>query len=157
MSAVVAPSITELHPGDVVLGVRGDHLHTLLGSCVAVVLTDPRRTVGVMCHIVHAGEGPQNVPASTAYAAPAMRAMADLLLAQGLVPSMCEAYVFGGGNMFPGLISGPSVGDHNVERVLSTLIAQQIKILNVDTGGPVYRRLHWTVGCEPPRAEAIAL
>ena len=43
-----------LHPGDVACGERGERFETLLGSCVAIVLTDPRRTIGAMCHIVHA-------------------------------------------------------------------------------------------------------
>ena len=50
--AVAAPTLEPpgplhtLHPGDVVCAERGDRMETLLGSCVAVVLTDPRRTVG---------------------------------------------------------------------------------------------------------------
>jgi chemotaxis protein CheD len=48
--------IYTLHPGDVACGERGDRLETLLGSCVAIILTDPRRTIGAMCHIVHAGQ-----------------------------------------------------------------------------------------------------
>ena len=50
---VVGP--LELMPGDVAIGQAGDQFKTLLGSCVSVVLTDPRRTVGAMCHIVHVG------------------------------------------------------------------------------------------------------
>ena len=46
----------ELMPGDVALGRKGDRLKTLLGSCISVILTDPRRTVGAMCHIVHVGK-----------------------------------------------------------------------------------------------------
>ena len=48
-----------LHPGDLAFATRGERLDTLLGSCVAIVLTDPRRTVGVMCHIVHARSAPR--------------------------------------------------------------------------------------------------
>ena len=47
-----------LHPGGVACGERGERFETLLGSCVAIVLTDPRRTVGAMCHIVHAMPAP---------------------------------------------------------------------------------------------------
>jgi chemotaxis protein CheD len=41
MMPATLDGVTTLHPGDVVLGLRGDRLQTLLGSCVAVVLTDP--------------------------------------------------------------------------------------------------------------------
>ena len=37
--------VMELLPGDTALGYAGDRMKTLLGSCVAVILTDPRRTV----------------------------------------------------------------------------------------------------------------
>ena len=47
------PKLHVLHPGDVVCAEQGEQLETLLGSCVAIVLTDPRRTVAVMCHFVH--------------------------------------------------------------------------------------------------------
>ena len=43
-----AGSLQILNPGDVAVGQRGDRLETLLGSCVAIVLTDPRRTIGAM-------------------------------------------------------------------------------------------------------------
>jgi chemotaxis protein CheD len=39
--------VRTLLPGDVAVGARGMRLETLLGSCVAIVLTDPRRTVDV--------------------------------------------------------------------------------------------------------------
>ena len=45
------------------LGYAGDRMKTLLGSCVAVILTDQRRTVGTMCHIVHVGR--PTMPTST--------------------------------------------------------------------------------------------
>lgn len=42
--------VITLHPGDVVLGTRGDRLQTLLGSCVAIVLTDPIERWGHVSH-----------------------------------------------------------------------------------------------------------
>ena len=53
------PQVFTLHPGDVAVGVRGDRLETLLAAGVAIVLTDPRRTVGAMCHVVHSGPTPR--------------------------------------------------------------------------------------------------
>ena len=38
-----------LHPGDVVCVERGERVETLLGSCVAVVLTDARRSIAAVC------------------------------------------------------------------------------------------------------------
>jgi chemotaxis protein CheD len=157
MMPVTQDGVTTLHPGDVVLGLRGDRLQTLLGSCVAVVLTDPRRTLGVMCHVVHARPATPPAQGSTAHADVALHTMADLIHAHGLVASMCEAYVYGGGNMFPHLVPGVSVGDHNVAWVLDALNAQGIRVLSVDTGGAVYRQLRWTVGPDVPHTVAVPL
>lgn len=146
-----------LHPGDVALGVRGDRLQTLLGSCVAVILTDPRRTVGVMCHIVHASPAQAMHDSPTTHADAALQAMTELLQSRGIVASMCEAYVYGGGNMFPNLVTGPGVGGKNVQWVLDALGSLGVRILKVDTGGAMYRQLRWTVGHEAPQTVVVPL
>ena len=103
----------KLNPGDVACGARGDRLETLLGSCIAVVLTDPRRTVGTMCHIVHTGHGRRHKATTGAYGDGAFEVMFRLLRARGINPLQCEAYVYGGGNMFPSRIAGCCVGERN--------------------------------------------
>lgn len=74
-----------LHPGDVVCVERGERVQTLLGSCVAVVLTDERRSIAAVCHLVHAGDG-----------AMAFETMDAMLSARGFNPRFCEAFVYGG-------------------------------------------------------------
>lgn len=149
--------VITLHPGDVALGLRGDRLQTLLGSCVAIVLTDPRRTVGVMCHVVHARPAEQARSSSCAYGDMAMKRMIDLLQAHAINASRCEAYVYGGGNMFPQLVSGPSVGDDNAQWALHALQDMGLHVLSVDLGGAMYRQLSWTVGPEAPHTVAVPL
>ena len=65
--------IYDLMPGDVALGQAGEQLKTLLGSCVAVILTDPRRTVAAMCHIVHVGQPNAANQHNTAYGVASVR------------------------------------------------------------------------------------
>jgi chemotaxis protein CheD len=149
--------VLTLHPGDVALGQRGDRLQTLLGSCVAIVLTDPKRTVGVMCHIVHAMPSTDPQSTSCAYADVALRRMVSLLQSCGITASMCDAYVFGGGNMFPRLVTGRSVGDRNVDCVLAALSILKARVLSVDVGGAMYRQLDWLVGPDAPQAVAVPL
>ena len=145
----------ELMPGDVALGLVGDQLKTLLGSCVSVILTDPRRTVGVMSHIVHVGIANAANQGNTAYGDPAMQAMFKLLLARGVAPTLCEAYVFGGGNMFPTVFAERHVGASNADWVLDYLNAKRIKIVNQDLGGHGYRKVSWTVGPTEPQIETV--
>ena len=154
---MTAPRVVTLHPGDVAVGVRGDRLETLLGSCVAIVLTDPRRPVGAMCHFVYSGPSAQTTPVSTAQADQALAAMAQRLQVRGIAVPFCDAYVVGGGNMFPEIVSGASVGDDNAQWALRTLAAQGVRVLSVDVGGRVYRRLRWTVGPQAPQIEAVPL
>ena len=68
---------------------------------------------------------------------------AQLLHTHGIRVPLCEAYVVGGGNMFPGIVSSPSVGDVNAQWALGTLAAQGVRVVSADVGGAVYRRLRW--------------
>lgn len=144
-----------LHPGDVRCGSRGDTLVTLLGSCVAVVLTDPRRTVGAMCHIVHASTSPTAAARDSSWGDIALDEMYALLRARSIEPRFCEAFVYGGGNMFPGLFGATHVGACNARWTLECLAADGVRVLHQDLGGQAYRRLRWTVGPDAPRVEAV--
>lgn len=145
----------ELMPGDVVLGRAGDQLKTLLGSCVSVVLTDSRRTMAAMCHIVHVGQPNAANVGNTAYGQAAMDAMFDRLRRIGATPRLCEAYVFGGGNMFPQLFNQRHVGASNVEWVLGFLHAHNIPVVDHCLGGRGYRKVSWIVGPTEPLVETV--
>jgi chemotaxis protein CheD len=140
-----------LHPGDVVCVERGERIETLLGSCVAIVLTDARRSIAAACHLVHAGAGD-----TTAHGAAAMRAMESMLSARGFNARLCEAYVYGGGNMFPALTPGDGhVGMTNVRWTLSELADRGLPVLAQDVGGDGYRRFAWTVGPDAPEVVQV--
>lgn len=144
-----------LHPGDVACGPRGDLLETLLGSCVAVVLTDPRRTVGAMCHIVYAGAAPRDAPHDSCYGDAALSGMYAMLRAHGIEPRLCEAFVYGGGNMFPSLFAEGHVGASNASWTLAALEEDGVRVLHQDLGGNQYRKLSWVVGIAPPSVTSV--
>ena len=142
-----------LHPGDVVCAERGERIETLLGSCIAVVLTDPRRTLAAVCHLVHAGEPltrPVDSARGAAHGAVAFDTMDALLAARGIQARLCEAYVYGGGNMFPQLVRNAHVGLTNARWTLALLEQRGIRVLAQDVGGEGYRRFAWTVGPGAP-------
>ena len=151
----LARRVHTLHPGDVVCAERGDRLDTLLGSCVAIVLTDPRRTLGAMCHIVHASRAGSGVAPTGAYAEVALDTMFELLRARGIDPRQCEAYVYGGGNMFPNQIIESPVGERNAAWALDELARVGVEVLFHDLGGSSYRRLSWVVGPDAPRVTSV--
>ncbi len=70
---------------------------------------------------------------------------------------MCEAGVFGGGNMFPGYQGGPDVGAANVAWVMDRLAADGVRVTHVDVGGTCYRKLDWTVGARSVRVQSVPL
>ena len=142
-------------PGQVALGLAGDQLKTLLGSCVSVILTDPRRTVGVMCHIVHVGRPSAANARNTAYGEVAMRDMFDRLVGVAIPPKLCQAYVYGGGNMFPQMAHKSHVGAKNADWVLDYLHDCGIQVVEHDVGGSTYRKVTWTVGRDKPGVEAV--
>ena len=150
-------SATELMPGDVALGLADDSLRTLLGSCVSVILTDPRRTVGAMCHIVHVGSPNAANRHNTAYGEVAMQDMFRRLQGVGILPQRCHAYVYGGGNMFPGIASGPLVGDRNAQWVWDFLHDHGIAVVDYSLGGTSYRKVSWTVGHSEPSVENVSI
>jgi chemotaxis protein CheD len=150
-------SLHTLHPGDVVCADRGDRIETLLGSCVAILLTDPRRTVGAMCHFVHAS-GPARGERSgdSSYGNVALETMRRLLRARGIEAWLCEAYLVGGGNMFPHLYGSQHVGDRNVRWTMAELARAGVRILDYDVGGSGYRRVSWIVGPGTPRVDIVS-
>lgn len=148
------PRTFTLHPGDVALATRGEQFDTLLGSCVAVILTDPRRTVAAMCHIVHTNPSLESLRGA-AHGEAAFHAMDRLLTARGIQPKMCEAYVFGGGNMFPDLYRKNHVGDNNADWVMAMLTRRGTRVLLDDLGGRHYRRVRWAVGEDAPQVLCV--
>lgn len=156
-----AGHVHTLHPGDVACVDAGDRMETLLGSCVALVLTDPRRTVGAMCHVVHARPAPFGAPTPSAHGDAALALMSARLRARGIEPRLCQAWVYGGGNMFPQRVGASAaegnVGAANASWALHALSNLGIQVLGSELGGNVYRKLRWTVGPGAPEFEAVAV
>jgi chemotaxis protein CheD len=152
---IPAGALHTLHPGDVVCAERGDRMETLLGSCIAVILTDRTRTIGAMCHIVHSQPSSNAEANPTAAADAAIDAMYRKLALRSLNPRLCHAFVYGGGNMFPALFTQTHVGEGNARQVLKRLQEDGIRIAIQDLGGNAYRRLSWTIGPELPQVVAV--
>ncbi|RZL02050.1 MAG: hypothetical protein EOP36_08920 [Rubrivivax sp.] len=154
LAVPVTGQVHTLHPGDVVCAHQGDRLETLLGSCVAILLTDPHRTVGAMCHIVHSN-ATATARRTTCHASTALATMYQLLRQKGFAPHLCKAYVYGGGNMFPALATTSHVGDVNASWALHALRQDRVDVVEHDLGGHAYRRVAWTIGSPRPLVEAV--
>jgi chemotaxis protein CheD len=144
-----------LHPGDVAMAERGERLDTLLGSCVAVLLSDPQRTMGVMCHIVHAVNRRGAPPGDTRYGPAALERMLELMTAKGYAASKCQAWLCGGGNMFPQQITDKPIGEANVLWVREQLHRLGVRVVSESVGGAHYRKVIWTVGNPAPDIDVM--
>ena len=145
----------DLMPGDIALGTSGTHMRTLLGSCVSVILTDPRHTIAAMNHIVHVGRPNAANQENTAYGSVSMHQMFKRLQGAGINARMCDAYVYGGGNMFPHLFQERHVGTSNAAWVEQFLRNEGIRVVDQLTGGSGYRKISWTVGVGEPLVETV--
>jgi chemotaxis protein CheD len=154
-----AAGLHVLHPGDVAVAGRGERLETVLGSCVAILLTDRLRTVGAMCHVVHAGPPVRAVDRPTAHGEGALAAMFALLRRRAIEPRLCRAWVYGGGHMFPGRLGMLADVDHvgaiNARWALMALAAEGIVVQASELGGHAWRRLAWTVGPGDPELQVM--
>ncbi|MFW6114142.1 MAG: chemotaxis protein CheD [bacterium] len=132
--------VTQVGMGQIATGRAGARMKAVLGSCVGLVLYQPRLKAGVMAHIVlpdSAGRG----GAPGKFADTAIPEMLRLLEnmnvpVHGLIAKLC-----GGANMFGS--SGPvQIGETNARAVLETLKKHTTaRVMAEDIGGSKGRRV----------------
>ena len=146
----MTPTAHFLHPGDVTVGFATDSFETLLGSCVSILLVSPCFNVAAMCHFVYASRPSKARSKDASYGVVAMSKMEHLLRMAGFNAKLCNAYVFGGGNMFPGNTNLVDVGSTNVAWAFNYLNSHHIPVFGAQTGENCYRKFAWTVGSQDP-------
>ena len=95
----------KLLPGEYYVTDRNMMLVTVLGSCVAACVRDPRHGIGGMNHFMLpdvAGDGDSPVSNSARYGTYAMEILINQLIKLGARREALEAKVFGGGNVLRG-------------------------------------------------------
>jgi len=109
-----------------------------LGSCLAIVLYDPRRALGGMAHtLLPGGRGQDEVSNPVKFADLAIELMLKDLVGMGAERQALVAKMAGGANMFASdflsLVDGIGVRSaHSAREILSRL---QIPLLGEDIGG----------------------
>lgn len=125
--------------------VTGDDvlISTVLGSCVAACIRDPRTGIGGMNHFM-LPEGDSQSPASATmrYGAFAMEMLINELLKLGASRDRLEAKVFGGGAVLLAM-QQMNIGERNAQFVLSYLKAEGIPVLAQDLGDVHARRISY--------------
>ena len=162
-----------IYEKDVTLHVGGVHasseptvIKTLLGSCVAVCLWDPRAHVGGMNHFLLPGthrEGPIEEP--TRFGVHAMDRLIGEMLKLGAEPRRFVAKVFGGASVLAVRGLSGSIPEANVEFVRGFLTREKFNVVATSLGGNAPRQVRFFTDTgralvrrvQSPRAEALLL
>ena len=155
--AAHAKQAVKILPGEYYVTSADMVLVTVLGSCVAACIRDPRVGVGGMNHFMlpDARDGDGVLSSSARYGSYAMELLINELLKLGARRNGLEAKVFGGGNVLPGLTLS-NVGERNAAFVLDYLQTERISIAARDLGGPYPRKVYQFVRNGRVRVKQIA-
>jgi len=139
-----------LHPGDFAFVESGEHIHTLLGSCISITLWHPQRHIGGMCHFMlpeRPSRQAKGAELDGRYADEVMMLFQREAVRNRTRLSEYQAKIFGGGNMVVG--SGDitnSIGAKNAATAMQLLMGEGIDILVAHVGEFGHRRIYFDVG-----------
>ncbi len=126
--------VVKILPGEFYVTTENTTIVTVLGSCVAVCLRDPKEGIGGMNHFLLPTDHATSISPlseSARYGVYAMELLVNQMLKLGADKRRLEAKVFGGGNVLKGF-TGVSVGERNAEFILDHLNVENIPILAQD-------------------------
>jgi chemotaxis protein CheD len=131
-------------PGEYYVTGRNMLLVTVLGSCVAACIRDPKTGLGGMNHFMlpESSDRGDLVSSSMRYGGYAMEVLINQLVKMGANRSRLEAKVFGGGAVLRGFTT-VNVGERNSEFVLEYLQTEHIKVVSQDLMGLYPRKVYF--------------
>ncbi|HIJ84451.1 MAG: CheD [Magnetococcales bacterium] len=158
--------VVNLDPGELFVGTRPAEVHTVLGSCVSVVLFHPHHRMGAMSH----GKLPTR-PCNQPYCGLKIcRMMGDFVSCSlhfmlswfyqmGIPGKELEVKLFGGAMMFS-IPNNPqeqsiAVGKRNVETAMDIIRAEKLHLIASDVGGPWGRKLVFHTGTGEVKLQRI--
>ena len=112
---------------------------TVLGSCIAACLWDPRAGIGGMNHFL-LPDGPVGGAIPLRYGLHAMELLINALLRQGADRTTLRAKIFGGAHLQPHL---PDIGSRNMAFAQDFLQREGIPCIGGSVGGNQARRIRF--------------
>jgi chemotaxis protein CheD len=139
-----------LLPGQHFVGDARHRIRTLLGSCVSITLWHPVARVGAMSHFLLTmgdKESKDMGQLNGRYCEGALELMLADLEQAGIDPAECQAKVFGGGMMFPGIERSDSlgIGRRNGETAERLLEQHKIPVVSESLFGVGHRHIIFNV------------
>lgn len=126
----------ELRVGKCPLGTIG------LGSCIALILHDQRRSLAGLAHIM-LPESRGIVDRPGKFADTAICALLDEMWVFGSTKSSMTAIVVGGASMFEFSANSLNIGERNTTVIKDLLQKQGIRIEHEETGGKIGRSVYY--------------
>lgn len=126
-------------------------ISTLLGSCIAVCIWDPRRGIGGMNHVLFVDET-KGSSGAYGYGVNAMELLINGLCRLGADRKNLSAKVFGGARMIDGLSDS---GARNAGFVNDFLARESIHQTGSDIGGTRARRIEFWPGTGRARVKYV--
>jgi len=134
-----------LQPGELFVADSGYQIRTILGSCVSITLWHPETGLGGMSHFLlpTRGKHVKHHEMDGRYGDEALQLMISDLRARGVEPQECQAKIFGGGNMFPGMkhAAGIKVGHRNGLAARAMLRQSGIQVVTESLFGVGHRQI----------------
>jgi chemotaxis protein CheD len=136
-----------LNPGDFLFAESGTHIHTLLGSCIAITLWHPYLHIGGMCHFVLPsrpyGEPNLSDKPNGRYGDEAMQLFELAAELHRTELSEYEVKIFGGVDLVCGLNHQQqmSIGEKNTAKAIELLTARKLSIVTGHVGESGSRRI----------------
>jgi chemotaxis protein CheD len=141
------PGEIMLMPGELFFGTGVPLLRTLLGSCVAVTLWNPRRRMGGMCHYLLPGrQRAEGQPRDGKFGDEAIGMLVDALKRAGTRPQDYEAHLYGGADTMPHLERAMRyVGERNIETGWKLIDQFGFNLVGVDVGENMPRNVRMSL------------
>jgi chemotaxis protein CheD len=134
-----------LFPAEIFVSSEPTMISTVLGSCVAVCLWDPRCAVGGMNHYLLPlwnGDG----LATPKYGNIAIRQLVEKVVVRGGERKNLQAKIFGGAAMWSNTDGLFAIGLRNIELAQQQLKELQIPLVASDVGGTMSRKIFFNTG-----------
>lgn len=130
-------------------GEPGTHIHTVLGSCIAITIWHPGLNIGGMCHFVLPNrpsfEKTENLDGR--YGDEAMQLFDQAVSLHGTHYHEYTAKIFGGANMFGKNANTKEdlIGEKNSAAAMQFLMKRKVEIAVVHVGEEGHRRIAFDV------------
>ncbi len=151
MKQLIGKSRMEIYllPGEIHFAGQETRIHTVLGSCISIVLWHPQSASGGMCHYMLPNRGKSHVgELDGRYADEAIELILREIRSRPIHPSAYQVKLFGGGNMFQGERKENSydVARSNIDAARQLLAQAGFAIHAEDVGGFGHRRVIFDIG-----------